>query len=52
MTDSGLAAYLTGMSLHRAHQPSAPVGPLLETFVIGELTRQIGFAEAPVSYST
>ncbi len=48
LTDSGLAAHLTGMSLHRARQPTAPVGPLLETFVLGELARQVGAADLPV----
>ena len=48
MTDSGLAAHLVGMSLHRAHYPTAPIGPLLETFVLGELARQIGRADQPV----
>jgi predicted AAA+ superfamily ATPase len=48
LTDSGLAAYLTGMSLRRARQPTAPVGPLIETFVLGELTRQISLTEQPV----
>ena len=30
LTDSGLAAHLTGMSLRRAQQPTALVGPLIE----------------------
>jgi len=47
-TDSGLAAHLTGMSLRRARQPTAPVGPLIETFALGELTRQLALAEVPV----
>jgi uncharacterized protein len=48
LTDSGLAAHLTGMSLRRARQPTAPVGPLIETFVLGELARQITLADQPV----
>ena len=48
LTDSGLAAHLTGMSLRRARQPTAPVGPLMETFVLGELARQISLADQPV----
>ncbi|HEY1000900.1 MAG TPA: DUF4143 domain-containing protein [Streptosporangiaceae bacterium] len=48
LTDSGLAAPLTGMSLRRARQPTAPVGPLIETFVLGELTRQLSLADQPV----
>ncbi len=48
LTDSGLAAHLTGMSLRRARQPTAPVGPLIETFVLGELARQLPLADQPV----
>jgi predicted AAA+ superfamily ATPase len=48
LTDSGLAAHLTGMSLHRARHPTAPVGPLIETFVLGELARQLAFTDQPV----
>lgn len=48
LTDSGLAAHLTGMSLRRARQPTAPVGPLIETFVLGELTRQLTLTDQPV----
>jgi uncharacterized protein len=48
LSDSGLAAHLTGMSLRRARHPTAPVGPLIETFVLGELTRQLAFIDEPV----
>jgi uncharacterized protein len=48
LTDSGLAAHLTGMSLRRARNPTAPVGPLIETFVLGELARQLTLADQPV----
>ena len=48
LTDSGLAAYLTGMSLRRARHPTAPVGPLIETFVLGELARQLAFTDQSV----
>lgn len=48
LTDSGLAAHLTGMSLRRARQPTALVGPLIETFVLGELARQLSLADQPV----
>jgi len=48
LTDSGLAAHLTGMSLRRARQPTALVGPLIETFVLGELARQVSLADQPV----
>ena len=44
LNDSGLAAHLVGMSMTRARHPTAPVGPLLETFVLGELFRQMTFA--------
>lgn len=48
LTDSGLAAHLTGMSLRRARHPTAPVGPLIETFVLGELARQLAFTDQPI----
>ena len=48
LTDSGLAGHLAGMSLRRARQPTAPVGPLIETFVLGELTRQLPFTDRSV----
>ncbi|MHB1592909.1 MAG: ATP-binding protein [Streptosporangiaceae bacterium] len=48
LNDSGLAAHLTGMSMKRARHPTAPVGPLLETFVLGELFRQLTFASQQV----
>jgi len=48
LTDSGLAAHLTGMSLRRNRKPTAPVGPLVETFVLGELTRQLAATGQPV----
>lgn len=43
LTDSGLAASLTGLSPAALHPPTATAtGPLLETFVVGEISRQIG----------
>jgi predicted AAA+ superfamily ATPase len=48
LNDSGLAAHLTGMSIKRARHPTAQVGPLLETFVLGELSRQLTFANQQV----
>jgi uncharacterized protein len=48
MTDTGLAAHLTGMSLRRSRQPTAPIGSLIETFVLGELSRQLALADQPV----
>ena len=48
LNDSGLAAHLTGMSIKRARHPTAPIGPLMETFVLGELSRQLTFASQQV----
>ena len=36
------------MSEERAKDPTAPVGPLLENFAIGEVARQLTWAEEPV----
>jgi predicted AAA+ superfamily ATPase len=47
--DSGLAGHLTGMSPKRAAHPAAPIGPLIENFVLGELARQLTWAQEPVS---
>lgn len=47
--DSGLAGHLTGMTMLRASHPTAPVGPLVENFVLGEIARQLTWAEEPVS---
>ncbi len=46
--DSGLAARLIGLSIERAKDVTAPVGPLLENFAIGEVARQLTWAEEPV----
>lgn len=46
--DSGLAGHLAGMSVRRAAHPTAPLGPLLENFVLAELARQITWTEAPI----
>jgi uncharacterized protein len=46
LVDSGLAAYLTGMDavgLNRS--PSSIVGQLFETFVVGEICRQLTWSE-------
>src|ERR1700749_2020199 len=48
VTDSGLGGRLIGMSEERAKDPTALVGPLLENFVIGEVARQLTWAEEPV----
>lgn len=48
MIDSGLAGHLAGMTLKRAKHPTAPVGPLMENFVLGELARQLSWTDEPV----
>ena len=48
VVDSGLAGHLAGMALRRCRHPNAPVGPLMENFVIGELARQLSWTEEPV----
>jgi hypothetical protein len=48
VTDSGLGGRLIGMSEERAKDPTALVGPLLENFAIGEVARQLTWAEEPV----
>jgi len=48
VTDSGLGGRLIGMSEERAKDPTVPVGPLLENFAIGEVARQLTWAEEPV----
>ncbi len=43
LTDSGLAAALMGLDAAALRPPTATAtGPLLETFVVGEIARQIG----------
>jgi predicted AAA+ superfamily ATPase len=46
--DSGLAGHLTGLTMKRARHPTSPVGPIVENFVLGELARQLSWAEEPV----
>jgi len=48
VVDSGLAGHLVGMTPKRASQPTAPVGPLLENFVLSELARQLSWTDEPV----
>ncbi|MDQ2708615.1 MAG: ATP-binding protein [Actinomycetota bacterium] len=48
VTDSGLAGHLAGVTLKRATHPTAPIGPMLENFVLGELARQLTWATEPV----
>nr|WP_307801606.1 ATP-binding protein [Microbispora triticiradicis] len=48
LVDSGLGAHLAGLTPARATDFTAPVGPLLENFALGELARQLTWAEEPV----
>ncbi|MCE9637804.1 MAG: ATP-binding protein [Planctomycetes bacterium] len=44
-TDTGLAASLVGVTPKSLTDPTAPMaGPLLETFVVGEISRQLGWS--------
>ncbi len=43
MVDSGLAARLVGLTAESAAQPTAPLGPLLESFVAMELRKQLSW---------
>ena len=48
ITDSGLAANLLGVDPDGLALPNAPaLGPLVETFVVDELVRQLSFASGP-----
>lgn len=42
--DSALMAHLVGLEREGLDVPGAPVGPLLEAFVIGEIAKQIGWS--------
>jgi predicted AAA+ superfamily ATPase len=44
-TDSGLAGSLAGWTLGSASNVVAPVGPLIENFVLGEIARQLPLLE-------
>ena len=44
LSDTGLAAFLTGASPRRLLEDANPLGPLLETFVYNELLRQAGWS--------
>nr|WP_248961994.1 DUF4143 domain-containing protein [Sphaerisporangium perillae] len=48
MVDSGLGAHLCGLTPGRVADVTAPVGPLIENFALGELARQLTWAEEPV----
>lgn len=49
LTDSGLAAHLTGATVKSVDRPTGPLGPLLETFVANELRKQLTWAESGAS---
>jgi uncharacterized protein len=48
VVDSGLGAHLAGLTPARAAGVTAPIGPLLENFVLSELARQLTWADEPV----
>ena len=48
VTDSGLAGHLAGITMRRATRPTAPIGPLLENFVLSELARQLSWTIEPI----
>lgn len=47
--DSGLCAHLLGLSVAAIRRDRSPFGGLLEGFVVGELSRQRGWSELPVT---
>lgn len=46
MVDAGLAAHLLRQDPKSLRRPDAPLGPLMETFVLGELRRQLSWASS------
>ncbi|MEV4398400.1 DUF4143 domain-containing protein, partial [Nonomuraea sp. NPDC049607] len=48
LVDSGLGAHLAGLTPSRVADITAPVGPLIENFALGELARQLTWSEEPV----
>jgi predicted AAA+ superfamily ATPase len=48
LVDSGLGAHLAGLTPSRVSDMTAPVGPLMENFALGELARQLTWSEEPV----
>lgn len=46
LTDSGLCAHLLGADLDALSGPSPAAGPILETFAVLELQKQLGWCEA------
>lgn len=49
ITDPGLAGHLVGLSTKRLKHPSAPTGPLIENFVLGEVARQLSWTDESVT---
>ena len=45
--DTGLLGHLAGLTPARLAEEPATVGPLLETFVVSELTKQLGWSRTP-----
>lgn len=45
--DSGLLGALLGHSVERFDDPTAPIGPLIENFVLGEVARQLTWSPTP-----
>lgn len=43
--DTGLMGHLLGLDKGGLEAPGAPVGPLLEAFVVGEIGKQLGWSE-------
>ncbi len=43
--DSGIASRLVAVDAHAMRRPGAPFGPLLEGFVISELSRQVSWSQ-------
>ncbi|MEO3813108.1 ATP-binding protein [Sphaerisporangium sp. B11E5] len=48
VVDSGLGAHLAGLTPSRVTDITAPIGPLMENFALGELARQLTWSEEPV----
>lgn len=46
MVDSGLAAHLLGVDAGRLADPDSPAGQLLESFIVMELRKQLGWSDA------
>jgi predicted AAA+ superfamily ATPase len=45
LVDSGLAAHLVRADAAALSDPTAPAGPLVETFVVNELRKQLGWSD-------